>query len=255
MNTVALASLRLNGGTQSRAEINEQMVAEYAEAMEAGEQFPPVIAFHDGANYWLADGFHRVHAARKLGLLDIAADVRTGTRRDAVLFSVGVNAAHGMRRTPGDKRKAVMTCLAVEQEMLADGSLKEKWSDRDVARRCAVDGKTVATVRSSLTAEFRSETPTTRTYTDKHGKTTTMKTGRIGRKKRTKRETPASAIVNETSDAILFAEMALSQLSRIRRDDPKRREALLEVQVWIGAQLAEERNEYPHGSDEELQLV
>lgn len=36
-------------------------------------------------------------SAQKAGLAGITADVRRGTRRDAVLFSVGANALHGLR--------------------------------------------------------------------------------------------------------------------------------------------------------------
>jgi hypothetical protein len=42
------------------------------------------------------------------------------------------------------------------------------------------------------------------------------------------------------SDAIHFATIAISQLSRIREEDPKRKEALEEVIKWINEQLKEE---------------
>lgn len=67
------------------------------------------------AAYWLADGFHRTAAAKSAGLAEIDADVRQGTRRDAILFSVGANAAHGLRRTNADKRRAVETLLRDEE--------------------------------------------------------------------------------------------------------------------------------------------
>jgi len=53
------------------------------------------------------------------------------------------------------------------------------WSDREIARRCSVDGKTVATLRQRLvgTAEIRTE----RTYTTKHGTVATMDVSNIGR--------------------------------------------------------------------------
>ncbi len=51
--------------------------------------------FYDGEAYWLADGFHRVAAAKKLNYLTIASVIHSGTRRDAVLFSVSCR---------GDKR-------------------------------------------------------------------------------------------------------------------------------------------------------
>lgn len=112
MKTIALDKIRIDGGTQMRAEINRDVVKEYVEKMEAGEKFPPVDAFDDGENVWLADGFHRYHAAVYKGDELIAADVRQGTLRDAILFAVGANGAHGLPRTNADKRRAVEALLA-----------------------------------------------------------------------------------------------------------------------------------------------
>jgi len=136
-----LASIRTDGGTQPRSTINEAIVAEYVEALKAGTKFPPVTVFHDGVDHWLGDGFHRFHAHRHADLDSISADIRSGTKRDAILYSVGANAEHGLRRSNEDKRKAVLT-------LLQDAEWG-KWSDREIARRCSVDGKTVASVRET----------------------------------------------------------------------------------------------------------
>ena len=98
--------------------------------------------------------------------------MRTGTLRDAVLFSVGANAAHGLRRTNADKRRAVETLLA-DAEWSA-------WSDREIARRCCVHHDMVAVARKSL-ADSASEKPAERTYTTKHGTPATMNTANIGK--------------------------------------------------------------------------
>ena len=37
-----------------------------------------------GGNYWLVDGFHRYHAARKAGKTTIMAKVSPGTQRSAI---------------------------------------------------------------------------------------------------------------------------------------------------------------------------
>lgn len=137
-----LASIRVDGGTQPRSAIDQGVVAEYAEALKAGEKFPPVTVFHDGAEHWLGDGFHRFHAHRHAGLDSIAVEIRTGTQRDAVLFSVGANAAHGLRRSNEDKRKAILVLLKDPEWT--------KWSDREIARRCNVHHETVASVRGYL---------------------------------------------------------------------------------------------------------
>ena len=62
MKTINIKTIRIDGGTQSRVEINNEIVAEYAALIKAGAEFPPVIVFYDGVDTWLADGFHRFHA-------------------------------------------------------------------------------------------------------------------------------------------------------------------------------------------------
>lgn len=147
--TLVLARLRMDGGTQSRAQIDSGTVAEYAEAMRAGAKFPAIVVFHDGEENWLADGFHRVHALRETGADVIVADVRQGTRRDAILYSVGANGAHGLRRTNADKRRAVET-------LLRDEEWRTK-SDRWIAEACGVGNKFVGDRRRELCTEHSSE--------------------------------------------------------------------------------------------------
>lgn len=137
-------SIRIDGGTQPRAAINEAVVAEYAEALKDGAKFPPVDVFFDGTEYWLAEGFHRYHGHRKAKIKDIAATVHNGTRRDAVMFSVGANSMHGLRRSVEDKRRAVMTLLEDDEW--------SRLSDRQIASACQVSHPFVAGLRASLRA-------------------------------------------------------------------------------------------------------
>lgn len=141
-----IADVRLDGGTQPRAGIDQAVVADYANDMEAnGAEFPPVQVVYDGQEYWLWDGFHRLHARKRNGLYTVPAIVRQGTRRDAVLLSVGANATHGFRRTNEDKRRAVLALLHDEEWA--------QWSDREIARRCAVDNSFVSRVRKELSVD------------------------------------------------------------------------------------------------------
>ena len=132
---------------QTRIKVRPAVVREYAVAMaeqvaEGGLRFPPVILFTDGGDfYWLGDGFHRVFAARKAGLSEIAAEVRQGTQRDAVLFGIGANRAHGLPRSNADKRHAVALLLADPEW--------SQWSDREIGRRCQVSHVHVSRVRRS----------------------------------------------------------------------------------------------------------
>lgn len=142
---IELAKIRTDGGTQARAEIHEETVAEYAEAMQDPDTvFPPAIVYYDGKNYWLADGFHRVEAWRRVGRVEVPAEVRQGDRRRAILHSCAANAAHGLRRTNADKRRAVWTLLGDAEWGL--------WSNREIARRCGVSDPFVAKIRNELSA-------------------------------------------------------------------------------------------------------
>lgn len=168
-----LRHIRIDGETQSRVELNHEVVEEYAAAMEDGTIFPPVVAFFDGAHHWLADGFHRYFGADQAGLESIPADVRNGTQLDAQLFSFGVNADHGLRRSNADKRKAVAGAL--------QHPVSGKWSNNQIAKHCGVSLDLVNRSRNSLN-ESLSDAPTERTYTTKHGTEAVMNTANIGRK-------------------------------------------------------------------------
>lgn len=170
MTMLRIDRIKLDGGTQTRDEIKANVVEDYADALREEAQFPPVTVFHDGQDYWLADGFHRVHAHRFLNWPEINADVRQGTRRDAVLFSVGANAAHGLRRTNADKRRAVETLL--------NDSEWAVWSNREIARRCGVDDKTVAALRPAASAEV----PQIERKVERGGTTYVQNTARIGQR-------------------------------------------------------------------------
>jgi len=95
-------------GMQVRTRLCEETVKEYAEAMAAGAKFPPVIVYHDGANYWLADGFHRLEAWKRNGVESIKAEVKEGSRIDALKFAFCANNSHGLRMSNEDKRQAVL---------------------------------------------------------------------------------------------------------------------------------------------------
>jgi hypothetical protein len=147
--SIPLSSIK-DSGAQMRVEMRDETVNDYASDMLNGVVFPPVVVFHDGNDYWLGDGFHRVEAARKINRETIVAEIRKGSARDAILHGVGSNASHGLRRTQADKRRAV--------ERLLKDLEWGRWSDRKIAEIAKVDHKTVGTIRRALTGEF----PTTK---------------------------------------------------------------------------------------------
>lgn len=142
MKAINVNNIIIDKGTQSRAQISEETVTDYAEAMSAGDTFPPVMVYHDGVDYYLADGFHRLHAIKRLGKTSIQADVRTGTLRDAILYSLGANRDHGLRRSNADKRKCVQTLL--------DDFEWGEYSVNEMARICAVSPQLVLAVKQEM---------------------------------------------------------------------------------------------------------
>lgn len=97
---IKIADLDLS--LQTRAGTDADTIKTYAEAMADGAQFPDVTVFTDGTKYWLADGFHRVMAAKVNGKSAISADVRKGTEDDAVVFGGTANNKQGKRPTRAD---------------------------------------------------------------------------------------------------------------------------------------------------------
>lgn len=148
-------AIRVDGDTQSRERINEETVGEYAEAMKSAAKapWPALLVFFDGTEYWLADGFHRLLAARRIGKKNIMAEVKDGSREDAAWASCAANQTHGLRRTNADKRKAVAIAL----------KLQPKMSDRAIAGHCGLSDPFVGQVRRQV---LTVSTSTPRTGTD-----------------------------------------------------------------------------------------
>ena len=142
MNKVMnIGALVLDAKLQSRIEIDEATVSDYADNIKTGDEFPPVLVYFDGISYYLTDGYHRYHAHKRAEKVSILCTVVNGTFRDAVLHATGVNSKHGMRRTHADKRKAVMTLL--------DDFEWSDWSNAEIARQCGVSATFVANLRDS----------------------------------------------------------------------------------------------------------
>ena len=150
MKSLSLEHIATGCGTQSRAVLHKEVIDQYAEAMNSGATLPPLEVFSDGTAFWLADGFHRYRAAKKLGRNDLPCNVHKGSLRDAILFSVGSNAEHGLPRTNADKHAAIM--------MLLNDQVWVTRSDGWIAKACRVDQRSVGRVRQQHAAFIQEET-------------------------------------------------------------------------------------------------
>lgn len=138
LTMLKVAEIRTDLGTQTRCSIDEATVAEYADAVKAGANLPPVEVFHDGNDYILADGFHRVMAYQRIARETISAKVFKGTAKDALIHSLGSNKGHGLKRTNEDKRRAALWTIRECPD----------WSDRKIAEHTGLSHPFIAAVRS-----------------------------------------------------------------------------------------------------------
>lgn len=170
-----ISKIRRDGGTQSRVKIDEVTVSEYAEAMaNPATAFPPAIVYHDGTDYWLADGFHRLAAWERTGKSDIPVEIRLGDRRRALLHSMKAATAHGLRRSNEDKRHAVM--------MLLQDPEWSQWPQTKIAEVCVVSREFVNRVSQEMSASCDRSQDATRTV-NRAGKTYRQNTTKIGKTK------------------------------------------------------------------------
>lgn len=143
--TIPLASVRLDGGTQMRARLDESRVKKIADALvNTPHSVPPVSVRHDGANYWLSDGFHRVAAHQTLQRTSIDADVTRGDAQDAVIDAACANDDHGMAYSIADKQRAV--------DALLKNPKCAEWSNAMIADHARVEVTMVRRGRTRMEA-------------------------------------------------------------------------------------------------------
>jgi hypothetical protein len=111
---VEVASLLFDESLYPRQSVNEQTIADYAEAMRAGAKFPPIVADKKGRR--IVDGWHRGKASqRAFGVTaTVEVDFRSYPNEQAiVLDAVRLNAVHGQRFSHYDLRHCVILCERV----------------------------------------------------------------------------------------------------------------------------------------------
>lgn len=121
--TLSVDLLRIDGGTQNRLSINEDVVEDYAEIIAGCNgkwPFAPLDVFHDGTDYYVADGFHRTLGAIRAKRSSVPCEIRKGTAKDARVFGMTANDRHGLRMSRADKRACVEWLLENEQKLTQD---------------------------------------------------------------------------------------------------------------------------------------
>lgn len=137
--------IRIDGDTQNRKSVNEETIADYALTWSSANGqvlFPPLDVFHDGSDYWCADGFHRLLGAIKAKRGSVPCEIHKGGAREAFLFGCHANTKHGLRRSNADKRFAVERLLSDDEWC--------KLSARKLSEMAGVSHQYVLTVKNEL---------------------------------------------------------------------------------------------------------
>lgn len=134
---IPISSITIDQSLQVRVDgLKEETVQDYMNAIGNGVKLPEIVVYDlpDGSRL-LSSGFHRLEAHRRLGLIEIAAEVRQGTRREAVDFALQDNLHHGLPLTNRDKKAFLIARM-----------LDKSWdgiSNRELAKQIGVSHMTV----------------------------------------------------------------------------------------------------------------
>ena len=90
MSRLKIADLFANVPIDPETHLDASRVERYSQMLDA---LPSVVVFDTPEGLLLADGYHRVAASRRLGLETVEAEVRTGSRHDALRYAARVSAA------------------------------------------------------------------------------------------------------------------------------------------------------------------
>jgi ParB-like chromosome segregation protein Spo0J len=99
-----LNQLTIDPTVDIRQKLDEETIQRY---MDSFNELPPVTIFRIDGELLLADGFHRATAAQRLGISEIEAEVKRGSRDDALEFAAYANTRHGRPLSTDERRQAI----------------------------------------------------------------------------------------------------------------------------------------------------
>jgi ParB-like chromosome segregation protein Spo0J len=91
MIEIAIAELLADMPDGADSHLDLERVAYYLG--QSVDSIEPIVVFRTPEGLLLADGYHRLAAARRRGASTIACEVRTGWRTDALRYAAAVGAA------------------------------------------------------------------------------------------------------------------------------------------------------------------
>jgi hypothetical protein len=173
---------------------------------------------------YIHDGQHRGEAAKKAGM-PLRVNLQPGTRTEAEWLALTANQKHGLRRTTKDKQRVVRQALLHPYGV--------NLSNREIARHCGVNDKTVGRIRRELEATAEIPQLDKRIVKKASGETYEIDTSNIGG------TTPAYAPIWKLETAIrqwlgeTFEDLAeqLQVLAELKDNSPEGQRHLNEL-LW-----------------------
>ena len=141
--SIAVGDVVFDESIYPRSNLNQPTVDRYAESLECGDVFPPIVLEPETNRLW--DGAHRWHAHKQAGLDTI--DVVFESCPDGVpekLFAASFSVKHGDRIPRADLR-------ALAREILVENP---KYNNKDIAARCGVSMNTLTGWLGDLNERF-----------------------------------------------------------------------------------------------------
>ena len=151
---VYLNEIDIENSPKVRAQLNEEVAADYGNLIKAKVKLPnPVLFQQEGDKYFfLADGLHRITGAKIIGDKTMVCEIRKGGFEEALTYALTCNTTHGLRRTQADKKRSVEAALAQWPKL----------SDTELGKRAQVDHKTVAAYRKAMEGDGKIQESATR---------------------------------------------------------------------------------------------
>lgn len=153
MTMLRCDAIEATAATQIRKKLDKHLIDEFSDAIKAGAIFPKpgergamvVFAEANSERYILADGFHRLYAHIHAGVEEVDVEIREGDPTDALMYALGANEEHGLRRSKADRRRAIEIALShptigqMTRQEIADICHVSKRSVQRVANQKVID--------------------------------------------------------------------------------------------------------------------
>jgi hypothetical protein len=137
---VSISDIVFDAALWVRARLDLSAVRRYRDALRAERELPPVILGRVDGALFVADGWHRLDAARQEQLSVVTAVVRDMKRAEVAWTSAECNLSHGVPLKRSERRRVFSAYVAAGMHRLARGRYK---TYRDMSKELSTPFSTI----------------------------------------------------------------------------------------------------------------